>query len=406
MKYIVIIPDGAADEPIAALGGKTILESAKIPCLNRLAGLGQIGLAHNVPPALPAGSDVANLSVLGFNPQLYYTGRAPLEAAALGLKLGSQDWVVRCNMTTVVNQYMRSFSAGHISSEEQSALLADLQQAVIKDYPAGALEFISGVGYRGLLILRQTSEFSVPLTKSTRTFAPHDYTDQRVWDVYPQGPGGDLLLSLMDKSLEVFANHPVNKKRIDQGKVPATNVWLWGQGQMPVIPSFKQQYGKTGVMITAVDLLRGIANSIGFENVIVPGATGFIDTNYTGKAQAAIEALKTHDVVCVHLEATDESGHEGSIEHKLQAIEDIDAKVVAPIWESVSSSGEPFRMLITPDHPTPIRTKTHSHQPVPWLMVGTDIPAQSAAAYNETTASKSGNFYADGWKLLGDMISR
>ena len=405
MKYVIIIPDGAADEPIPALGNKTILESANIPCLNKLAGQGQIGVAHNVPSNLPAGSDVANLSVLGFNPSLYYTGRAPLEAAALGLKLGPNDWVVRCNMTTVIDQYMRSFSAGHISSEEQKELLTALQDAVVGDYPPGAMEFISGVGYRGLLILREVPGFTVPLSQNTRTFAPHDYTDQRVWHVGPQGAGGELLLELMDKSIDVFANHPVNKKRIEQGKVPATNVWLWGQGQMPVIPSFKETYGKTGAMITAVDLLRGIANSIGFDNIIVPGATGFIDTNFSGKAAAALDALKTHDVVCIHLEATDESGHEGSVEHKVQAMEDIDAKVVAPIWDALSSSGEPFRMFVTPDHPTPIRTKTHSYDVVPWLMVGTGVPACGATSYNEKTALAAGQYREEGWKLVGELLS-
>lgn len=406
MKYVVIIPDGAADEPISALGGKTILEAADIPCLNKLATLGQIGVAHNVPPELPAGSDVANMSVIGFNPQLYYTGRAPLEAAAIGLKLGENDWVVRCNMTTVVNQYMRSFSAGHISSEEQKELLSALQKSVAGHFPAGALEFISGVGYRGLLILRTVPGFTVPLALSTRTFPPHDYTDQRVWDVYPQGPGGELLLKLMDCSSEVFAHHPVNEKRVAQGKQPATNVWLWGQGQMPVMPSFQSQYGKSGAMITAVDLLRGIASCIGFDNIIVPGATGFIDTNYSGKAQAALEALKTHDVVCIHLEAPDESGHEGSIPHKLQAMADIDSKVVAPIWNALSNSGEAFRMFVTPDHPTPIRTKTHSHETVPWLMIGTGIPASGAQAYNEVSAKNSGLYQEDGWKLMGELIGK
>lgn len=405
MKYVIIIPDGAADEPIPELNGKTILEAAKTPNLDKLAAAGQIGTAHNVPPELPAGSDVANMSVLGCNPSLYYTGRAPLEAAAQGIQLGPNDWAVRCNMVTLADQSMNSFTAGHISTEESAELLKSLQAAIADRFPVGAVEFYPGVSYRNVLILRDVPGFNPPLGTGTRTFPPHDYTDQKILDVYPQGQGGDLLLELMDLSAEVFATHPVCKKRLAKGKTIPTNVWLWGQGKMPQLPKFKERFGKTGTMITAVDLLRGIGTALGFEIVNVPGATGFIDTNYSGKAKACLEALDRTDLVCIHIEAPDESGHEGSVAHKLKSMEDIDAKVIGPLWEALPAFGD-FRLFVTPDHPTPIRTKTHSYGVVPWVMAGTGIPASNAAAYNETTAEAANQYYPCGWELMEKLLQK
>ena len=403
MKYVIIIPDGAADEPIAELDGRTILEAAKTPNLDKIAAAGQIGTASNVPDGLPAGSDVANMSVLGCNPTLYYTGRAPLEAAAQGINLGPNDWAVRCNMVTLADQKMSSFTAGHISTQESAQLLKSLQEAIAGRYPDGAVEFFPGVSYRNLLILRDVAGFNPPLGKGTRTFPPHDYSDKKILDVYPQGQGGDLLLDLMDLSASVFVNHPVSVKRRSEGKPAPTNVWLWGQGKMPQLPKFMDRFGKTGTMITAVDLLRGIGTALGFEIANVEGATGFIDTNYTGKAQACLDALKKTDLVCIHIEAPDESGHEGSVAHKLQSMEDIDSKVIGPIWDALPSFGS-FRMFITPDHPTPIRTKTHSYGVVPWVMAGTGIPASNAAAYNETEAAAAKQYFPYGWELMEKLI--
>lgn len=357
MKYAIIIPDGCADEPQESLGGKTPLQAADVPNMDAIAIAGVVGRANNVPASLPPGSDVANLSLLGYDPMAHFTGRAPLEAAAQGIALGADDWAIRCNLVTVENQTMRDFTAGHISTEEATQLLATAQERLGND----RLQFMPGVSYRNLLIYRGAGR-PAPFSRDTRATPPHDLTDKSVLDDYPRGPGGELLNHLMSDSVALFADHPVNKARQKAGKLPATNVWLWGLGRTPALEPFAKVYGKRGVMITAVDLLRGLAALVGWERLEVPGATGYLDTDYAAKGRYAIDALKTTDIVCVHVEATDEASHEGRCDAKIKALEEIDAKIVGPLHAALKAQGE-YRILVSPDHPTPLRTKTHSHGP-------------------------------------------
>jgi 2,3-bisphosphoglycerate-independent phosphoglycerate mutase len=343
---------------------------------------------------LPAGSDVANLSLLGYDPNRYFTGRAPLEAAAQGIPLGENDCAIRCNLVTIENQVMRDFTADHISTEEARELLVALGERLGRT----ELEFVPGVSYRNLLIFRGGRE-APPFTVDTRATPPHDLTDKSVLDDYPRGPGSGILNQLMSESVEVFADHPVNIRRKAAGRLPATNVWLWGQGRAPALPSFQQTFGKTGAMITAVDLLRGLAALMGWRRIEVPGATGYLDTDYAAKGRYAIDALEDVDLVTVHVEATDEASHEGNTAAKIKALEEIDRHIVAPIYEALRSRGE-YRILVTPDHPTPLRTKTHSHGFVPFALAGSDIAGDSFQTYNEVTAAQSQLSFADGWKLM------
>jgi 2,3-bisphosphoglycerate-independent phosphoglycerate mutase len=394
MKYALVIPDGCADEPQATLGGKTPLAAAATPEMDAVAAKGVVGRANHVPAALPAGSDVANLSLLGYDPNVYFTGRAPLEAAAQGIQLGPNDSAIRCNLVTIEDQTMRDFTAGHISTEEATQLLATLQTELGGD----KLEFVPGVSYRNLLIYRGGNT-PPPFTADTRATPPHDLTDKSVLDDYPRGPGSDVLNQWMSDSMAIFAQHPVNIERRRQGHLPATNVWLWGQGRTPTVPPFAQVYGKQGAMITAVDLLRGLAALIGWRRIEVPGATGYLDTDYAAKGRAAIAALPETDLICVHVEATDEASHEGNAQAKIQALEQIDRHIVGPLHRALAAQGD-YRILITPDHPTPLRTKTHSHGPVPWAMAGTNVAPDKFRTYDEAAAGESTLAFEEGWKLM------
>ncbi|MAQ91481.1 MAG: cofactor-independent phosphoglycerate mutase [Rhodopirellula sp.] len=394
MKYAIIIPDGCADEPQESLGGKTPLQAAHIPNMDAVVQSGVIGAANHVPPHLPAGSAVANMSLLGFDPNEYFSGRAPLEAAAQGIELGPKDWGIRCNLVTVQDQVMKDFTADHITDQEAVALLETAQQELGSDI----LEFIPGVSYRNLLIYRG-EQAQAPFSNDTRTTPPHDLTDNTVIHDFPRGPGSDLLSQLMSKSVELFADHPVNQARIANGKLPATNVWLWGLGITPKLPDFLDVYGKRGKMITAVDLLRGIAALIDWDRIEVEGATGYTDTNYAGKGQAAIDALDSTDIICVHVEATDEASHEGDAEAKIKALEEIDTHIVGPLVAELKSRGE-YRVLVSPDHPTPIRTKTHSHGIVPFAITGTDVSPDDQTSYDEDQANASALQYPNGHEVM------
>lgn len=394
MKFAIIIPDGCADEPQESLGGKTPLQAAHIPNMDAVVQSGVIGAANHVPPHLPAGSAVANMSLLGFDPNEYFSGRAPLEAAAQGIELGPKDWGIRCNLVTVQDQVMRDFTADHITDQEAVALLETVQQELGSDI----LEFIPGVSYRNLLIYRG-EQAQAPFSNDTRTTPPHDLTDNTVIHDFPRGPGSDLLSQLMSKSVELFADHPVNQARIANGKLPATNVWLWGLGITPKLPDFLDVYGKRGKMITAVDLLRGIAALIDWDRIEVEGATGYTDTNYAGKGQAAIDALDSTDIICVHVEATDEASHEGDAEAKIKALEEIDTHIVGPLVAELKSRGE-YRVLVSPDHPTPIRTKTHSHGIVPFAITGTDVSPDDQTSYDEDQANASALQYPNGHEVM------
>ena len=413
MKYAIIIPDGCADQPIAALGGKTPLQAAHLPHMDALVKKGRVGLSNNTPKHLPAGSEVANLCLLGYDPDIYFTGRAPLEAAAQGITLGPQDWAVRCNLVTVQDQIMIDFTADHVSTAEATELLADAQRVLINEatpdqlygLPDSSLQFFPGVSYRNLLMYRGSESIKSPFSRETRSKAPHDITDMSVDDHFPRGPGCDLLVSLMSRSVELFANHPVNQRRIAAGKRPVTNLWLWGLGGAPLLPSFESRFGVRGVMITAVDLLRGIAALCGWPRIEVVGATGYLDTDYAAKGRAACQALDEYDVVCVHIEAPDEASHEGRADAKIEALQQIDACIVGPLVQKLASCGE-HRILVTPDHPTPCETKKHSHGDVPFVIAGTGIEADKQSTYDEVAAAASGLHLPHGWDLMDLFMKR
>ncbi|GHT21869.1 cofactor-independent phosphoglycerate mutase [Planctomycetales bacterium] len=402
-KFVIVIPDGCADWTIESLGNRTPLQAARLPNIKALARRGIVGRSNNVPAELAPGSDVATLGLLGYDPKRYYTGRAPLEAAAQSIELGENDWAIRCNLVTVNNGIMQSFTAGHISSEEGAELIESLNRYFVSE-SAAALKFIAGVSYRNLAILRD-AEPGI-FDRMTRTFPPHDFTDKQIAEALPAGRGSELLLSLMEKSKTVLQEHPVNKKRLAEGKLPAIQVWLWGIGQKPQLPLFKEQPNapQAGAMITAVDLLRGIAKNIGWDTIEVPGSTGYTDTDYAAKGSYAAEALKTHDIVCVHIEAPDESGHEGSAEKKVQALEDIDSKTLPPILEALKQY-ENSKLFISPDHPTPCALKTHTRDFVPWLFVTGNADSKNPAqTYDEETAKNSLYRFDDGYKLMRELL--
>ncbi len=416
-KYAIVIPDGFADLPIDELGGKTPVQYASTPNLDALAKQACIGSSHNVPKHLVPGSDVATLSLLGYDPDAVYTGRAPLEALAQGIELQETDWAFRCNLVTLENNCMKSFTADHITTEEADVLLKTLQEEIAPHWneyvqevnePAcsGEIEFYTGVSYRNLMIFRPSNPTAIPFSKETKTFPPHDYTDRDISSVLPQGYDGRVVLRLMRAIESVLGNHPINKKRIEQGRLPVTNAWLWGQGQKPDLVPFAQRYSDIhGAMITAVDLLRGIAVGLDWDRIVVPNITGYVDTDYAAKGRYAARALDDYDLVCVHIEATDEAGHEGDFRKKYKALENIDSKVIPPILEKLKTFPD-WRLLVTPDHPTPAVMKTHSHGPVPWLITSSGLMQCSPINqnYDEVTAEKSAWHFDKGWDLMEHFL--
>lgn len=396
MKHVIVIPDGAADEPLAGRGGRTPLELAHTPNMDRLAELGVVGRANHTPLELPAGSDVANLSLFGYEPARYHTGRAAIEAVAQRIELADDDWVIRCNLVTLEEQTMASFTAGQISSNEAVALLASAQAQLPADSP---LRFISGVSYRNLAVWQGSRE-AAPFSSDTRTTPPHDLTGQAVLDHFPRGPGSGILNDLMSQSVDWFAGHPVNEARLAAGKPPATNLWLWGLGRRPRLESFEARFGLRGAMITAVDLLRGLARLVGWEVIEVPGATGYTDTDYSAKGKSAIDALDRFDIVTIHVEATDEASHEGDLDAKIAALEAIDAHIVGPLLDHLAARGENWRMLVTPDHPTLLRTRTHTHGDVPFVAAGKGIAPDVSRGFGESIAANSPLAFAEGWRLM------
>ena len=406
MKHAIIIPDGAADQPQAALGGRTPLEAAATPALDALAARGRVGLTNHVPESLPPGSEVACLSLMGYDPLVFFTGRAPIEAAAQGIALGPHDWAVRCNLVTIRDRAMDDFTAGHVTSAEASALLAAAQAGLARDFPTVAANwsFVPGVSYRNLLLFRGGDGREPPLAADLRTTPPHDLMDKPVADAFPRGTGSRLLGEIMAASGDWLAAHPVNTARLAAGKRPATHVWLWGAGQGPALEPFATKYGLVGTMITAVDLLRGLAALAGWERIEVPGATGWLDTDYAAKGRAAIDVLGRSDLVCVHVEAPDEASHQGDAAAKVRALEEIDAKIVAPL--AAHLAGSDHRILVCPDHPTFLATKTHSRGPVPFVMAGSGIAAGGAAGFHEGAAAATRDEILPGWTLMGTFLAR
>jgi len=390
MKYVVLLGDGMADRPLDALGGRTPLQAAKIPNMNWVAKEGRNGQALTVPEGFPPGSDVANLSVMGYEPGKYYTGRAPLEAAAMGVHLDKSDIAFRCNFVTVRDGIMEDYSAGHITSEEGRELVRALKPLMPEE------RLYAGVSYRNLLVLKAGE-------KAICT-PPHDISDQPIDGHMPRGKDSKLLIDLMEGAKPVLASHPVNLRRVAEGKRPANMIWLWGQGPAPAMPAFQRKFGLQGAMISAVDLLKGIGAYAQLKVISVPGATGTINTNYEGKVRAALQALKALDFVYLHIEAPDEASHEGELDEKIRAIELFDQLVVGPVIEGLRRSGEDWRVLLMPDHATPISIKTHSRDPVPFAMVGKGIAPDSVNRFDEVEAKRGGFGLTDATSLMGMMI--
>ncbi len=362
MKYIVIVPDGAADYPLEELDGKTPLQVAHIPNMDFLASNGLAGSVRNIPRGFSPGSDVANLSILGYDPRVYYTGRAPLEAISMGLALSKDDIAYRCNLVTLnfldKNQIlMDDYSAGHITSEEAKILIDEIDKKLGNE----ALKFYSGVSYRHIMVWKGGTE-------DIECTPPHDITGKEISRYLPIGKKANFLKELILKSAEILKDHPVNKKRIAEGKKPANSIWLWGQGRTPKLPTYQDKYKLTGALISAVDLTKGLGILAGFHIINVPGATGWIDTNYEGKAEYALNALERVDFVYLHIEAPDEAGHQGEYKLKIKALEDIDKIVVGKILKEAPQRFKKFKILLLPDHPTPIRVKTHTSDPVPFVI--------------------------------------
>lgn len=395
MKYVLVIPDGCADEPQDALGGKTPLQSANVPHMDAVVAEGILGRTDTVPASMPSGSDVGTMSLFGYDPLVYHTGRAPLEAAAQGIELGPHDWAIRCNFVTIADGNMASFTASQLPNDVGAELVALLQEATAEE---PQWEFHQGVSYRNLLIYRAKDADDRPFDTGTSTTPPHDLTDQPIEHDLPSGRGSELLLDLMERSKKLFTKSAENQKRTD-GQPPATQIWLWGQGSRPALKPFLEQFNKTGAVITAVDLLRGLGRLLGWDVIEVEGATGYIDTDYAAKGRAAIETLKNTDFVVVHVEATDEASHEGEVEEKVKALENIDEHIVGPVHGYLKSQGD-YRLLVCPDHPTFLRTKTHSHGYVPFAICGKNVRPDQAGSYDEITAGASNLLLPKGYQLM------
>ncbi len=404
MKYLILVGDGMGDFPVAELAGMTPLEAAAIPTIDELCKKGEFFLTHTVPKGFPPGSDVANMSLMGFDPAAYYTGRAPLEAAAMGIRLAADETAFRCNLVTLDPSEggkvtMRDFCSGHISSQEAHVLIAALEAACATT----TFHFKPGVSYRHLVIFKGEHPGFV-------TVPPHDHIEKDVtayWERYLAEPAWNELL---DKAGAVLSNHPVNQARIRVGKNPATQIWLWGEGKMPSVPTLSERFGISGSMISAVDLLKGLGVVGGLTVVNVPGATGYIDTNYEGKAQAASNALLTEDFVFVHLEAPDEAGHQGSLADKMTAIEDFDRRIVQPIINDLRARREDFRVIVTMDHFTPLALRTHVSDPVPTLLYDSrELTKGSGLPFSEKTCRKqdaiTGNRLHAGHQLIEKLLS-
>jgi len=387
-KYVIIVPDGAADDPIEQFDNKTALEAADIPNIDKVSTMGRQGLVRTVPEGIDPGSDVAQMRLLGYDPKHYYSGRAPIEAAARNINLSSQDWVFRCNLVTIADNLMADHSAGHISTEEAVQLIKDIDEHLGSD----RIRFYTGVSYRHLVVFKGI-DFDV------QTYPPHDYIGTDKDKILPRGKNAEILIDLMARSHQIFAAHDINKIRRDLRENQASCIWFWGQGRKAAMDSFEKRFGLRGAAITAVDLVRGLSKLIGFDIIDVPGATGFIDTNYAGKGAAAIEALKKYDLVFVHIEAPDEASHSGNALLKKKAIEQIDRHIVGPVLDAIRTY-DSWRILVAPDHPTPVATCAHSAQMVPFAMAGTGVTGVLHTTFSEANAAKSGFKIENGHELM------
>jgi len=399
MKYVIVQGDGMGDLLERQDKTPTPLEAARTPNMDRIAGCGLFGLVHTVPEDLPPGSDVGHLSLFGYDPHKYYTGRSPLEAIALGVELGPEDIAFRLNLVCLDgesgSETMADYSGGHIESDPAAELVKSLGLALGDE----TFQFYPGVGYRHLLVWRGGLE-------KMETTPPHDISDQEITSHLPKGEGAEEVLRLMEGSRKVFADHPVNQARIAKGEAPISIAWLWGQGRSLQLPSMAESFSLKGAVISAVDLVRGVAGGAGCDIIHVPGATGYLDTDYTAKGQYALKALEDHDLIFIHIEAPDEAGHMGNREEKIKAIEEIDEKIVGPLLEKLPGFGD-FKVLIISDHATPVSLRTHCHDPVPFaLATGEQLAAGGTPVkYGETEAGKSGNVIPIGHEIMARLIA-
>lgn len=396
MKVIILLGDGMSDVTYSELGDKTPLQAATTPNMDFMARHGQTGLAKTVPEGLPPGSDVANLSVFGYDPRSCYTGRSPLEAVSMGVALGPDDVAFRMNLVTLrphgSKLFMDDFSAGHISTEEGRELVTTLQ----RELGSAEFEFYPGVGYRHLMVWRGGRD-------GMKATPPHDITGKSILEHLPSGDGAPAVINIMNHAQMVLHDHPVNKRRKEQQKHPANSIWLWGHGKTPRIDTYRDKFGLSGAVISAVDLIKGIGVCAGLDVINVAGATGYIDTNYIGKAQAALAALEDHDFVYVHVEAPDEASHSGNMQHKMQAIEDFDRQVVGTVLEGLRKFGK-YVILCCPDHPTPVHLMTHTAEPVPFTIYrGGEGEGNGAVAFDEQQAKATG-LVVEGHNLMEMLI--
>lgn len=400
MKYVIVLGDGMADRPIDELGNKTPLEYAETPTMDKLSKLSEVGLVHTIPEGMKPGSDTANLSVIGYDPKKYYTGRSPLEALSIGVDMKDTDVAIRCNIVTVSyddkpyeEKTIIDHSASEISTEDAAVLL----EAVKKELEDDIFKYYVGTSYRHLTIWDNG--------QVTELTPPHDVLGQVIGEHLPAQP---QLREMMKKSYDILANHPINKARMEKGLNPANSIWFWGAGTKPCVTSFEEKNHKKGAMISAVDLLKGIAVGAKMKVIEVEGADGTLHTNYEGKAQAAVDVLlkEGYDFVYVHVEAPDEMGHQGSVERKIKAIENLDSRVIKVIKDALDEAGEDYRMLVMPDHPTPICVRTHTSNPVPYMLFDSTDMKESTLDYNEKCGKESGLFMANGYEMMNYLLSK
>lgn len=398
MKYIIVLGDGMADEQLEELGGKTPLEYAKTPYMDKIAKKSDIGLAKTIPDGMKPGSDTANLAVLGYDPNQYYTGRSPLEALSIGVEMEDNDIAIRCNIVTVSDDglpYEQKKIIDHSSSEISTEDAAVLLDAVRKELEDDEYRFYVGTSYRHCTIWKNGAVAELT--------PPHDILGKVIGDYLPQDK---MLREKMKRSYEILNEHPINIERAKKGLNKANSIWFWGAGTKPALDSFEGKFGKKGAMISAVDLLKGIAVGAEMQNIEVEGADGTLETNYEGKAAAAVKTLTEggSDFVYIHVEAPDEMGHQGSVERKVKAIEYLDGRIIGPVFERMKQTGQDFRMLVMPDHPTPIRTRTHSCEPVPYLLYDSTEKQENTWKYNEKEAKESGNYFEEGYMLIRELL--
>jgi 2,3-bisphosphoglycerate-independent phosphoglycerate mutase len=399
MKYIIIHGDGMADWPCDELGGKTPLEAANKPNMDLLATRGELGLVATIPPGMPSGSDVGTMTMLGYDPARYHTGRAPIEAASQGIEMAPDDVVFRMNLVSLNPGadgalVMDDFTAGHITTEEAAAIVADLSAQLSDD----GIEFHNGVSYRHLMVWHGGPA-------ATRLTPPHDITGKPSGPHLPEGEGAERLRKIMDRAAAILREHPVNRARIAAGKPAATSVWFWGQGRRPAVPTLKERFGVEGSVISAVDLVNGLGRLAGLERITVPGATGFLDTDYAAKARYGLKSLERHDFLLLHIEAPDEAGHMGRADLKRDAIERIDELIIGPLLRDLPALGD-FRLLLMPDHATPCKLKTHSNEPVPFAMLGSSSSKGAVARrYTEAEAARTGVAVTDGYRLIESLLA-